>query len=94
MFKRSVSLFFLVEVLGPFFFWDILLKSFTVSLFFTILSAAASASFESSEANNFAWPFSICPEERRSKTFVGSDSNLIELAIVLLALPVDIATSS
>jgi hypothetical protein len=79
MFKRSVSLFFLVEALGPFFLLEIYcLRSFTVSLFFTILSAAASASFGSSEANNFAWPFSICPEERRSKT-------LLEVIVVLLS---------
>ena len=71
-----------------------MLKSFTVSLFFMMLAAASSAFFGSRDAKSFACPFSICPEDKRSKTFAGKDNNLNELAMVLLAFPVDVATSS
>ena len=87
MFKRSVSLFFFVGVVDPFFFWDMLLKSFTVSLFFIILSAAASAFLGSREANNFACPFSICPKKEGLKLLLGVIVILLSLLLCFLLYP-------
>ena len=61
---------------------------------FAIFFAIISASLGVNEASNFACPFSIIPFDSISKTDWGKDRILKELAMVLLAFPVDVATSS
>jgi hypothetical protein len=59
-----------------------------------MLFAAFSASWALIATKSFACPFSIWPVESMSRTFGDRLSNLRELAMVLLAFPVDKATSS
>ena len=76
------------------FFKETLLRSFTVNLSLIIFLHIFSASEGGIDAKSFACPFSIFPSESKSRTDVGKDNILSELAIVLLALPVEDATSS
>ena len=81
----------MVWFFGLVFFGDI---SFMVSLFLTMSLAACSASLAPIPTSIFAWPFSICPADNKSKILGLNWSSLSEFAIVLLALPVAVATSS